>query len=110
MYSSDESSKIYKAAIAESVFVYSTCRLRHIIYALNNITDMHTVLQMMWDEPKYTVLYVFHGVASQIKTFRYVYGITLVATSETHIQNTAAQAYVHHGRSESGVDEFGVSY
>ena len=28
------------------------------INALNNITSTHTVLQMMWDEHKYTMLYV----------------------------------------------------
>ena len=42
-----------------------------------------------------------------MKTFRYVYGSTLGATSETRRQNTAAQAVGHHGRSASGVDEFG---
>ena len=44
-----------------------------------------------------------------MKTLRYVYGITLGAATETSRQNTAAQAVVHHGRSTSGVDEFGVS-
>ena len=44
-----------------------------------------------------------------MKTFRYVYGITLGATTETRRQNAAAQAVVHHGRSASGVDEFGGS-
>ena len=44
-----------------------------------------------------------------MKTFRYVYGITLGATTETLRQNTAAQAVVHHGRSASGVSEFGGS-
>ena len=44
-----------------------------------------------------------------MKTFRYVYGITLGATTETPRQNTAEQAVVHHGRSASGVDEFGGS-
>ena len=45
-----------------------------------------------------------------MNTFRYVCGITLGATTETRIQNAAAQAIVHHGRSASGVDECGVSY
>ena len=44
-----------------------------------------------------------------MNTFRYVYGITLGATTETRRQNTAAQAIVHHGRSASSVDEFGGS-
>ena len=39
-----------------------------------------------------------------MKTFRYVYGITLGATTETRRQNTATQAVVHHGRSSN--DEF----
>ena len=42
-----------------------------------------------------------------MKTFRYVYGITLDATTETRRQNTAAKTVVHHGRLASGVDEFG---
>ena len=44
-----------------------------------------------------------------MKMFRYVYGITLGATTETRRQNAAAQAVVHHGRSASGIDEFGGS-
>ena len=43
------------------------------------------------------------------KWFRYVYGITLGATTEIRIQDTAVQAVVHHGRSTSGVGEFGGS-
>ena len=45
-----------------------------------------------------------------MKTCRYskgLYGITLGSTAETHRQSTAAQAVVHHGRSASGVGEFG---
>ena len=47
-----------------------------------------------------------------MKTCRYskgLYGITLGSTAETHRQSTAAQAVVHHGRSASGVGEFGGS-
>ena len=51
---------------------------------------------------------VISRVSTQMKTFRYVYGITLGATTETRRQNTAAQAVVHHGRSASVVDEFGA--
>ena len=47
---------------------------------------------MMWDEPKYIVLYVYVGA------------------TETRRQNTAAQAPVRHGRSASDLDEFGHSY
>ena len=45
-----------------------------------------------------------------MKTFRYGYGITLGAATETSSKNTAAQAVVHHGRSASGVDECGELY
>ena len=34
---------------------------------------------------------------------------TLLATTQTRRQNTAAQAVVRHGRAASGVDEFGDS-
>ena len=46
-----------------------------------------------------------------MKTFRYVYGITLGATTETHRQDIAVglQAVVRHRRSATGVDEVGVS-
>ena len=68
---------------------------------------------MMWDEPKYIVLYVYvHRrdftdlVSNEGATLR-VRDHAWRATTETRRQNSAAQAVVRHGKAASAVDEFG---
>ncbi len=43
---------------------------------------------MMWDEPKYIVLCVYVFMTSQMKTLRYVYGITLCELLLKHAGRT----------------------
>ena len=101
--STDELSKIYKTAIAESVFERckpTSCRAysaytEYGIYAPNNITSMHTVLQMSPNASCSMYPYArFHRVSSQMKTFRYVYGIKLCELLLKHADRTLHQCYV----------------
>ena len=74
---------------------------------------MHTVLKMMWDEPKYIMLYrAYVCVISRCLVSNEDVPCTgsrlALLLKYVDIINTAAQAVVHHRRSASGVDECGA--
>ena len=70
---------------------------------------------MMWDENKCIVLYVYVGAISRRLVSNEDVPLRVRdhawrATTDTRRQNSAAQAVVRHGKPASGVNEFGDSY
>ena len=70
---------------------------------------------MLWDENKYTMLYVYVGAISQRLVSNEDVPLRVRdhawrATTETRKQNSAAHTVVRHGRPANGVDELGDSY
>ena len=68
---------------------------------------------MMWDENKCIVLYVYVGAISRCLVSNEDVPLrdhAWRANTETRRQNSAAQAVVRHGRPATGVDELGNCY